>query len=49
MPVETYLIKLIRKLRWIGRDDEARELEKMLSHLPPTYRGCILAEPTNTD
>jgi hypothetical protein len=40
---------MIRKLRWIGRDDEARELEKVLSHMPPTQRGTVLADPTNTD
>ena len=42
-------IKLIRKLRWIGREDEARNMERELSEMPPMGRGCVLAEPINTD
>jgi len=29
------LIKLIRKLRWIGLEEEARQLQVVLSRLPP--------------
>jgi hypothetical protein len=39
--------KLIRKLRWIGKEDEASELE---SKLQSTRAGdCVLAAPRDTD
>jgi hypothetical protein len=41
--------KLIRKLRWIGMEDEARRLEQAVSTLPPEQRGCVSAGPFNTD
>ena len=41
--------KLIRKLRWIGLDDEARRLELAVSTLPPEERGCVSAGPFSTD
>jgi len=41
--------KLIRKLRWIGLDEEARRLELMVSTLPPEERGTVSAEPPSTD
>jgi hypothetical protein len=41
--------KLIRKLRWIGLEDEARRLERAMSTLPPEERGCVSAGPANTD
>jgi hypothetical protein len=41
--------KLIRKLRWIGLDDEARRLELAVSTLPPEQRGTVSAGPFNTD
>ena len=31
--------KLLRKLRWVGLDEEARRLELALSTLPPEERG----------
>lgn len=40
---------LIRKLRWIGLDDEARRLEEALRTFPPDRRGAVLAEPVSTD
>ena len=41
------LTKLIRKLRWIGKEDEAIELE---SKLRSTRAGdCVLAAPCDTD
>jgi hypothetical protein len=40
--------KLIRKLRWIGMEDEARRLELALSTLPPEDRA-VSAEPLGTD
>jgi hypothetical protein len=41
--------KLIRKLRWIGLDDEARRLEQAVSTLPPEERATVAAGPTSTD
>ena len=41
--------KLIRKLRWIGKEDEARNMERELNEMRPVGRGCALAEPINTD
>jgi len=41
--------KLIRKLRWIGLNDEAHQLELALSTLPPEQRGIVLAGPFSTD
>ena len=44
---ERELAKLIRKLRWIGQEDEASELE---SKLRCTSAGdCVLAAPCDTD
>lgn len=40
---------LIRKLRWIGCDDEARRLEQAVSTLPPEQRGSVSAQPFGTD
>ncbi len=42
-------IKLIRKLRWIGREEEARSLEHHLNLPPAMTRGSVLAEPISTD
>jgi hypothetical protein len=42
-------VKLIRKLRWIGLEDEARRLELAVSTLPPEQRGTVLNEPSSTD
>jgi hypothetical protein len=41
--------KLVRKLRWIGLNDEARRLELALSTLPPENRGTVSAGPFSTD
>jgi hypothetical protein len=43
------LAKLIRKLRWIGLDDEARRLEQAVSTLPPEERGTMSIGPFSTD
>ena len=48
VPDET-IPELICKLRWMSRDDEACELERVLREIPLTERGSFLAEPTNTD
>jgi hypothetical protein len=41
--------KLIRKLRWIGKEAEAHDLELQLSHCQLVARSSVLAEPLNTD
>jgi hypothetical protein len=41
--------KLIRKLRWIGLDDEANRLEQALRILAPEERGSVSAYPYSTD
>src|SRR5215472_18513034 len=38
--------KLIRKLRWIGLEDEARRLERAVSTLPPEERGVCRPGPS---
>ena len=43
------LAKLIRKLRWIGMDDEACRLQMAVASLPPDERGTVSAEPFSTD
>ena len=42
-------VKLIRKLRWIGKEDEAGELERQLRSTPLDHRASVLAEPVCTD
>ena len=41
--------KLIRKLRWIGLEDEARSLQRAVSTLPAEQRGSVSAGPFSTD
>jgi hypothetical protein len=41
--------KLIRKLRWIGLEDEAWRLQRALRDLPPEERGTVLGGPFSTD
>jgi hypothetical protein len=41
------LVKRIRKLRWIGMEDEAERLQIALSGMPAT--NCVLAEAPDTD
>jgi hypothetical protein len=41
--------KLIRKLRWIGLEDEARRLELAVSTLPAEQRGTVSVGPFSTD
>jgi len=42
-------VKLIRKLRWIGLDREARRIELTLRGLPPQRRGSVLADRYSAD
>jgi len=41
------LIKRIRKLRWIGMEDEAREVQGSLRSI--SSRDLVLAGPCDTD
>ena len=41
--------KLIRKLRWIGMEEEASRLQTAVSNLPPDERGTVSAGPFSTD
>jgi hypothetical protein len=41
--------RLIRKLRWMGLDDEAERLAFAVSMLPIDQRGNVSAGPFNTD
>jgi hypothetical protein len=43
------VIKLIRKLRWIGLKSEAKELQDVLEGLPSPHRGSLAAGPRSTD
>jgi hypothetical protein len=43
------IVKLIRKLRWIGKDDEARSMEHRLMQSPSTDRDSVIAESCTTD
>jgi hypothetical protein len=42
-------VKLIRKLRWIGKDDEASRMQAQLSRFPSEQRGVVATEPADTD
>jgi hypothetical protein len=41
--------ELIRKLRWIGLDNEAERLQHALSILPANIRGSVCVGPSSTD
>ena len=41
--------KLIRKLRWIGMEEEALRLQRAVLSLPFEERGTISAGPFSTD
>ena len=43
------IIKLIRKLRWIGMEDDAHHLQLAMCGLPPHERCAVLAGPLSTD
>ena len=43
------LAKLVRKLRWIGLDDEARCIENAMCAIPADIRPSVLGWPPNTD
>jgi hypothetical protein len=41
--------KLIRKLRWIGMEQEAHHLQMAVGRLPPHERFAVLTGPFSTD
>ncbi len=41
--------RLLRKLRWIGLEDEARRLEFAVSTLPPEERHGVFLDTSSTD
>jgi hypothetical protein len=43
------LVKLIRKLRWIGLEDEAHQLEIAVNQFPPETRATVVGNTSNTD
>jgi hypothetical protein len=43
------LAKLIRKLRWIGMEREAKELQATLNEVPAEKRESCVAGPDATD
>jgi hypothetical protein len=43
------LVKRIRKLRWIGLEQEAAKLQLALARLPPSERAIVSASPGDTD
>jgi uncharacterized protein YqgV (UPF0045/DUF77 family) len=42
-------MKLIRKLRWIGREDEAKRLQQTLRVRPAEDRRAVWAHALSTD
>ncbi|MGV3633622.1 MAG: hypothetical protein ACO1NY_04685 [Pseudorhodoplanes sp.] len=48
-PTSVELIKLIRKLRWIGLEEEARQLQTVLNRFPPEQRAVIPGTPVDCD
>ena len=43
------VVQLIRKLRWIGLESEAKELQDVLEGLSSSRRGTLVAGPHSTD
>jgi hypothetical protein len=48
-PIPQDWARLIRKLRWIGLEEEAARLEFAVSTLPPEKKGSVSCGPFNTD
>lgn len=42
-------VKLIRKLRWIGMEEEAKKLQRELSECEEATADCVVATPRDTD
>ena len=43
------IAKMIRKLRWIGKEDEAHSLEIQMTEYRLVARASVLADPLSTD
>jgi hypothetical protein len=43
------LVKRIRKLRWLGLEQEAAKLQLILARVPPAERAIVLASPRDAD
>lgn len=43
------LVKLIRKLRWIGLEEEARQLQVALDRFPKDQRAVLPGAPIECD
>src|SRR5436190_22141487 len=43
------VVKLIRKLRWIGSESQARELQAILGRFRSPHWGSLMAGPHSTD
>ena len=43
------MIKLIRKLRWMGMEEEAKGLQRELTRRHATTADSVLATPAETD
>jgi hypothetical protein len=43
------LVKRIRKLRWLGMEQEAAKLQLPLTRVPPAERANVLVPPRDTD
>jgi hypothetical protein len=52
-PIETgasnEMVKLIRKLRWIGMDEEAQKLQQELTQREAAPDDSVVATPRETD
>jgi len=48
-PTRSALTQMIIKLRWIGLEDEARQLESEARHLPAEQRCSVSFGPFSTD
>ncbi len=48
-PTSVELVKLIRKLRWIGLEEEARQLQTVLNRFPPEQRAVLPGSPVDCD
>lgn len=43
------LVKMIRKLRWIGLEEEAHQLQVVLNRFPPEERSVVSGTPIECD
>ena len=43
------LVKMIRKLRWIGLEEEAHQLQIVLNRFPPEERSVVSGTPIECD